>query len=801
MSSSQGILGLDPLKEAKLEERISRAPGALSQIGFSPSPEKLVTESRPEASLERKDEPEAPSVPNSSDLNETPPILHILSKRDSSLGGLDQPPAAEKEEEDDDTVKVMDEEEDEEFISLVQDGKSPQRTSQDSPSKSDNDGQPAGNSTKRIRFTPDEDEALIAKHQEHGPNWKLIIQETSILSGRTPGALSRRYTTLSKKSQLSRSSSTQAHITAPDIDRNVEEDEVQIIETTTSNPGMSGSQASIAQFFRSSGNGDPSSRTMMSVSGSQQQHSRPSRPASPHHPSQNALLQSQKEENQKLQLELERARREKQEAQQILTLKEQEYEKSQVDMKSKLERARELLKGLIQTHDEQDAIRIRKQCSESCFRIGKITVQRGGISHNQLKETWEDGHLKRELNLRGDQILKAKGDLEKSKQNRNKKRGGPAEWSLESELEDRALDEVRSLRLAQLKQDEAQLAEDRSKFHAEKALHMRELKRVRDEDSSCFAARPALAERYQLRALLGKGGFSEVWKGFDLCEMRDVAIKIHELDTSWSEERRRNYAKHAKREYEIHLALRHPRIVQLYDVIEINHSSSFATVLEFCSGTDLDAHLKKHRTLPEKEAKAILMQVLSGLLCLSNGGGVKDSNSIIHFDIKPANILFDGEGGVKLTDFGLSKIVQGTFADDTTPGVELTSQGAGTYWYLPPECFIMDRRNPPKITNKVDVWSTGVVFYQMLFGKRPFGEGLSQESLLKNQTMLNATRVEFPTKPTVSEGAKDFIRRCLTHCQQLRPDVDTICQDPYLRPGSSKKRTSAHSTDTTPSSV
>ncbi|CAN0441904.1 unnamed protein product, partial [Laminaria digitata] len=54
--------------------------------------------------------------------------------------------------------------------------------------------------------------------------------------------------------------------------------------------------------------------------------------------------------------------------------------------------------------------------------------------------------------------------------------------------------------------------------------------------------------------------------------------------------------------------------------------------------------------------------------------------------------------------------------------MELTSKGAGTYWYLPPECF----GDNPRISSKVDVWSLGVVFYQMLYGVRPFGEGLSQ---------------------------------------------------------------------------
>lgn len=154
------------------------------------------------------------------------------------------------------------------------------------------------------------------------------------------------------------------------------------------------------------------------------------------------------------------------------------------------------------------------------------------------------------------------------------------------------------------------------------------------------------------------------------------------------------------------------------------------------------------RTIPEKDAKVILMQIVSGLRYLStpagsNGshnssssssagagsgggedGGADDDmdgrpeaavstgprrRAIIHFDLKPANILFDEMGDVKITDFGLSKIV-----DDSNEGttLELTSQGAGTYWYLPPECFAKGDE-PPRISSKVDIWSLGVIYYQV----------------------------------------------------------------------------------------
>jgi tousled-like kinase len=112
---------------------------------------------------------------------------------------------------------------------------------------------------------------------------------------------------------------------------------------------------------------------------------------------------------------------------------------------------------------------------------------------------------------------------------------------------------------------------------------------------------------------------------------------------------------------------------------------------------------------------------------------------IIHYDLKPGkflssivkllsdvinarvflgNILLTGGsvGDVKITDFGLSKIMDPEIYNPDH-GMDLTSQGAGTYWYLPPECFMVGK-TPPKISSKVDIWSVGVIFFQCLYGKK-----------------------------------------------------------------------------------
>lgn len=162
---------------------------------------------------------------------------------------------------------------------------------------------------------------------------------------------------------------------------------------------------------------------------------------------------------------------------------------------------------------------------------------------------------------------------------------------------------------------------------------------------------------------------------------------------------RHSLSRHALREYNIHKALDHPRVVKLYDVFEID-ANSFCTVLEYCDGHDLDFYLKQHKTIPEKEARAIIMQVNSshpGQFWTHNWifyfafqvvSALKYLNEIkppiIHYDLKPGNILLtEGNvcGEIKITDFGLSKVMD---EENYNPdhGMDLTSQGAGTYWWV-----------------------------------------------------------------------------------------------------------------------
>ncbi|KAK4279200.1 hypothetical protein QN277_016941 [Acacia crassicarpa] len=410
----------------------------------------------------------------------------------------------------------------------------------------------------------------------------------------------------------------------------------------------------------------------------------------------------------------------------------------------------------------------RLKVRQDSLRLGNVGVIRAGTL---ISETWEDGQALKDLNTQLKQLIETKEAIERQRKLLKKKQSGEGADADTVLQEDEVIiqDEIYKSRLASIKREEEVIMRERDRYELEKGRLIREMKRIRDEDGSRFNNFQILNHRYALLNLLGKGGFSEVYKAFDLVEHRYVACKLHGLNAQWSEEKKQSYIRHAIREYNIHKTLVHHHIVRLWDIFEIDHNT-FCTVLEYCSGKDLDAVLKATPILPEREARVILVQVFQGLVYLN-----KRTHKIIHYDLKPGNVLFDELGIAKVTDFGLSKIVD----DDVgSQGMELTSQGAGTYWYLPPECFELSRT--PLISSKVDVWSVGVLFYQMLFGRRPFGHDQTQERILREDTIIKARKVEFPTRPTVSNEAKDFIRRCLTYNQAERPDVLTIAQDPYL---------------------
>uniref|UniRef100_A0A4W5Q9C7 non-specific serine/threonine protein kinase n=1 Tax=Hucho hucho TaxID=62062 RepID=A0A4W5Q9C7_9TELE len=470
--------------------------------------------------------------------------------------------------------------------------------------------------------------------------------------------------------------------------------------------------------------------------------------------------------------------------------------------KERLNKCVTMSKKLLIEKSKQEKMACRDKSMQDRLRLGHFTTVRHGAS---FTEQWTDGYAFQNLIKQQERINSQREDIERQRkalakrkppsmaqtpplsleQNKRKSKANGAESDAYvplssyrlSQAEYHEQEEIFKLRLGHLKKEEAEIQAELERLERVRNLHIRELKRIHNEDNSTFKDHPTLNDRYLLLYLLGRGGFSEVYKAFDLTEQRYVAVKIHQLNKNWRDEKKENYHKHACREYRIHKELDHPRIVKLYDYFSLD-TDSFCTVLEYCEGNDLDFYLKQHKLMSEKEGRSIIMQMVNALKYLN-----EIRPPIIHYDLKPGNILLvNGTacGEIKITDFGLSKIMDDD-SYNSVDGMELTSQGAGTYWYLPPECFVVGKE-PPKISNKVDVWSVGVIFYQALYGRKPFGHNQSQQDILQENTILKATEVQFPPKPVVTPEAKAFIRRCLVYRKEDRIDVHQLASDPFLMP-------------------
>ncbi|XP_067100505.1 serine/threonine-protein kinase tousled-like 2 isoform X1 [Osmerus mordax] len=462
--------------------------------------------------------------------------------------------------------------------------------------------------------------------------------------------------------------------------------------------------------------------------------------------------------------------------------------------KERLNKCVTMSKKLLIEKSKQEKMACRDKSMQDRLRLGHFTTVRHGAS---FTEQWTDGYAFQNLIKQQERINTQREDIERQRkllgkrkppaaaqmplpspeQNKRKSKSNGQENEALSLAEYHEQEEIFKLRLGHLKKEEAEIQAELERLERVRNLHIRELKRIHNEDNSQFKDHPTLNDRYLLLYLLGRGGFSEVYKAFDLTEQRYVAVKIHQLNKNWRDEKKENYHKHACREYRIHKELDHPRIVKLYDYFSLD-TDSFCTVLEYCEGNDLDFYLKQHKLMSEKEGRSIIMQIVNALKYLN-----EIRPPIIHYDLKPGNILLvNGTacGEIKITDFGLSKIMDDD-SYNSVDGMELTSQGAGTYWYLPPECFVVGKE-PPKISNKVDVWSVGVIFYQSLYGRKPFGHNQSQQDILQENTILKATEVQFPPKPVVTTEAKAFIRRCLAYRKEDRIDVLQLASDPFLMP-------------------
>ena len=214
-------------------------------------------------------------------------------------------------------------------------------------------------------------------------------------------------------------------------------------------------------------------------------------------------------------------------------------------------------------------------------------------------------------------------------------------------------------------------------------------------------------DRYEIIRSIGEGGMANVYLGYDTILDRNVAIKILRGDLSNDEK----FVRRFQREALSASSLAHPNIVEMYDVGE--DDNVYYIVMEFVEGKTLKQLLKKRGSLTLSEAIDIMLQ-------LTDGMAHAHDSYIIHRDLKPQNIMIKDDGQIKITDFGIAMALNAT-------QLTQTNSVMGSVHYLPPE-----QASGKGSTIKSDIYSMGIIFYELLTGNLPFKGDNAVEIALKH---------------------------------------------------------------------
>ena len=213
--------------------------------------------------------------------------------------------------------------------------------------------------------------------------------------------------------------------------------------------------------------------------------------------------------------------------------------------------------------------------------------------------------------------------------------------------------------------------------------------------------------RYKIVKSIGEGGMANVYLAWDTILEREVAVKILRGDLAGDEK----FIRRFQREANAASSLRHPNIVEMYDVGE--DDGRYFIVMEYVDGKTLKSLIKKRGALNLTEAIDIMMQLTSGIACAHD-------RYIIHRDIKPQNVMILEDGRVKITDFGIAMALNNN---------ELTQTNSvmGSVHYLPPE-----QASGSGSTIKSDIYSLGILMFELLTGKVPFKGDNAVEIAIKH---------------------------------------------------------------------
>lgn len=246
-----------------------------------------------------------------------------------------------------------------------------------------------------------------------------------------------------------------------------------------------------------------------------------------------------------------------------------------------------------------------------------------------------------------------------------------------------------------------------------------------------------LGERFELQWIIGRGGMSTVWLAQDLEQQRDVAVKILKPEYTENEEFRARFRNEASAAQD----LASPNVVNTYESGEVEDPDNGTVfcyiIMEYIRGESLADVLSREDSLPQNLALDVLTQTAAGLKAIHEAG-------LVHRDIKPGNLLITSDGFVKITDFGIAK---------AAAAVPLTRTGmvVGTAQYVSPEQAQGEQVGPAS-----DVYSLGVVGFEMLAGYRPFSGESTVSVAIKH---ISENPPELPEN--IDPNLRELIRVCL----------------------------------------
>lgn len=267
--------------------------------------------------------------------------------------------------------------------------------------------------------------------------------------------------------------------------------------------------------------------------------------------------------------------------------------------------------------------------------------------------------------------------------------------------------------------------------------------------------------RYEIQEIIGIGGMAVVYKAYDSIEDRTVAVKILKEEFVANEEFLRRF----KNESKAIAVLSHPNIVKVYDV-------SFGDliqyiVMEHIDGITLKEYIDQHGSLRWKDAVHFTLQILRGLQHAHDKG-------IVHRDVKPQNIMLLEDGTIKVTDFGIARFAR---SEHRT----MTDKAIGSVHYISPE-----QARGEVTDDKADVYSVGVMIYEMLTGKLPFeAESAVSVAIMQLQTHPKLPREINGSIPlgleqiTMRAMQKDSAKRYQSAAEMLM-DLENFKRDPAI---------------------